>query len=246
MNIKNTGMLLANYEHDGVVRVPHFLSPDEVTAVRAELDRYIRDDLAAQPVDARTLEADEKTVRNLWRLEKYNPFFRQLGEREDIRSLIAPLVHGESVLAAVETFNKPARIGSGVPYHQDNAYFCQKPPDMLTVWIAIDEVTEANGPVFFVKGSHKAGMQPTQPSGVRGNSIGLATAPFVALVDQFCGLLNQGDATIHHCETIHHSAPNTTDHPRLGLLLVYRASHTQTDPTLKEKYSAAVAVTPPA
>jgi ectoine hydroxylase-related dioxygenase (phytanoyl-CoA dioxygenase family) len=39
------------------------------------------------------------------------------------------------------------KVGSGVPYHQDIAYFCQPPPDMLTVWIAIDAVTEANGTV---------------------------------------------------------------------------------------------------
>jgi phytanoyl-CoA hydroxylase len=246
MTSLNTAKLIADYERDGVIHIPYFLSADEVAAVRTELERYIRDDLAAQPVDTRTFEADERTVRNLWRLEKYNPFFRALGEREDIRALIAPLVHGEPALAAVETFNKPARIGSAVPYHQDNAYFCQTPPDMLTVWIAIDAVTEANGPVFFVKGSHKGGMQPTKPSGVRGNSIGLAESPKVPLAGQFCGLLAPGDATIHHCETIHHSAPNTTEFARLGLLLVYRGSHTQTDAALKEKYSAAVAATPPA
>lgn len=246
MNIQNATTLLADYEHDGVVRVPHFLSADEVAAARAELDRYIRDDLAMQPVDARTFEKDEKTVRNLWRLEKYNTFFRQLGERPDILAFIAPFVHGEPVLVGVETFNKPARIGSGVPYHQDNAYFCQTPPDMLTVWIAIDAVTAANGPVFFVKGSHKAGMAPTKPSGVRGNSIGMAEPSLVPLSDQFCGLLAPGDATIHQCETIHHSAPNTTEFSRLGLLLVYRGSHTQTDPKLKEAYAAAVAATPPA
>ena len=170
----SSAQLLADYERDGVALVRQFLSADEVAAVRAELERYIRDDLAAQPIDARTFEKDEKTVRNLWRLEKYNAWFRHLGERADIRALVAPLVHGEPVLVGVETFNKPARIGSGVPYHQDNAYFCQTPPDMLTVWIAIDAVTEANGPVFFVRGSHHAGMLPTKPSGVRGNSIGMA------------------------------------------------------------------------
>lgn len=242
----NATPFLASYEHDGVVRVPHFLNTDEVAAVRAELERYIRDDLAAQPVDARTFERDEKTVRNLWRLEKYNAFFRQLGERADILEFIAPFVHGEPMLVGVETFNKPARIGSGVPYHQDNAYFCQTPPDMLTVWIAIDAVTEANGPVYFVRGSHKSGMLPTKPSGVRGNSIGMAEPPNVPLSDQFRGLLQPGDATIHQCETVHHSAPNTTEHSRLGLLLVYRGSHTQTDPKLKEAYAAAVASTPPA
>jgi len=246
MNSSRADQLLADYENDGVVCVRQFLKPDEVAAVRAELDRYIRDDLASKPVNARTLEKDEKTVRNLWRLEEHNEFFRELGERADIKALIAPLVHGEPLLVGVETFNKPARVGSGVPHHQDNAYFCQTPPDMLTVWIAIDAVTEANGPVFFIKGSHNEGMQPTKPSGVRGNSIGMAELPQVPLAEQFCGLLAPGDATIHQCETIHHSAPNTTDFSRLGLLLVYRGSHTQTDPRLKEAYSTAVAATPPA
>jgi hypothetical protein len=76
MNTLNTAQLLTDYERDGVVLIPHFLSADEVAAVRAELERYIRDDLAAQPVDARTFEKDETTVRNLWRLEKYNEWFR--------------------------------------------------------------------------------------------------------------------------------------------------------------------------
>lgn len=246
MNPPDLSPLVADYEREGVVLIPQFLSAEEVAAVRTELERYIRDDLAAQPADARTFEKDEKTVRNLWRLERYNPWFLQLAERPAIRALIAPLVKGEPVLCGVETFNKPARIGSGVPYHQDNAYFCQTPPDMLTVWIAIDAVTAANGPVFFVKGSHKQGMAPTQPSGVRGNSIGLTEPPNVPLDTQFCGLLAPGDATIHHCETIHHSAPNITDHSRLGLLLVYRGSHTQTNPHLKANYTAAVTATPPA
>ncbi|GEP45137.1 phytanoyl-CoA dioxygenase family protein [Brevifollis gellanilyticus] len=245
MNVTDSAQLLTDYEKDGVILVRQFLTADEVAAVRVELDRYIRDDLASKPANARTFEKDEKTVRNLWRLEEHNEFFRQMGEREDIRSLIAPLVHGEPVLMGVETFNKPARIGSGVPYHQDNAYFCQAPPDMLTVWIAIDAVTEANGPVFFVKGSQNEGMQPTKPSGVRGNSIGLAEPSSVPLSEQFCGLLAPGDATIHQCETIHHSAPNTTEFSRLGLLFVFRGSHTQTDADLKAAYTAAVTATPP-
>ena len=235
-----------DYERDGVVRISRFLSLAEAVAVREELDRYIRDDLASMPANARTLEKDERTVRNLWRLEEHSAFFRALGEREDIKAVVAHLVHGEPLLVGVETFNKPAKIGSGVPYHQDNAYFCQTPPDMLTVWIAIDAVTEANGPVFFVKGSHHDGMQPTRPSGVRGNSIGMAQPSTVPLSEQFCGLLQPGDATIHQCETVHHSAPNTTEHSRLGLLLVYRGSHTQTDPRLKATYTAAVTATPPA
>ena len=238
--------LLHDYGRDGVVHIHEFLTAAQVADLRGEIARYIREELASKPADARTLEADGVTVRNLWRLELHNPKLRAFSESADIRALIAPLVHGEPVLAAVETFNKPARVGSGVPHHQDNAYFCQTPPDMLTVWIAMDAVTEANGPVFFVKGSHRLGVLPTRPSGVRGNSIGMAAPPDVPLAEQFCGLLEPGDATIHHCNTIHHSAPNTTEHSRLGFLLVFRGSHTQTDPKLKAAYTAAATPTPPA
>lgn len=243
---RGTSQLIRDYERDGVVLIREFLAASEVADVREEIDRYMRENLDSRPADAATREADGRTVRNLWRLEQHNPYLREIADRTGILKLIAPLVNGEPILAGVETFNKPARVGSGVPYHQDNAYFCRMPPDMLTVWIAIDAVTEANGPVFFVKGSHRVGVLPTRPSGVRGNSIGMKEPSAVPLTDQFCGLLNPGDATIHHCNTIHHSARNTTDEPRLGLLLVYRGKHTQTDPDLKAAYTVASSLTPPA
>jgi phytanoyl-CoA hydroxylase len=246
MSLSDTDSLLHDYERDGVVRLRSLFHPDEVAKRRAELERYMREDLDTKPADARTLEPDGQTVRNLWRLEVHHPAILPMVEKSEILALVSKLVHGEPALMGVETFNKPARVGSGVPYHQDNAYFCQTPPDMLTLWIAMDRVTMANGPVYYVRGSQRAGILPTQASGVRGNSIGLAAPPTVPLEEQFCGLLEPGDALIHHCETIHHSPPNTSDLPRLGLLLVYRGKHTQTDPKLKAAYTAAVSATPPA
>ena len=238
--------VIADYERDGVVRLPGLFGADEVAALRAELERYQREDLDSRPPDARTLEPDGVTVRNLWRLEVHHPALLPMVEKPALVELVAALVHGEPLLVGVETFNKPARVGSGVPYHQDNAYFCRTPPDMLTVWIAMDPVTLENGPVYYVRGSHRWGMLPTRPSGVKGNSIGLADPPEVPLEEQFCGLLEPGDALVHHCQTIHHSAPNHSDHPRLGLLLVYRGRHAETDPELKAAYSSAVSANPPA
>ncbi len=235
-----------DYQREGVVRIRNFFPVELVEEIRTELARYIRNDLDTKPADARTLESDGKTIRNLWRLELHNEFFRKLGKRPEIVDLISLLVQGESVLKGVETFNKPAKIGSGVPYHQDNAYFCQSPPDMLTVWIAIDSVTVDNGAVHFIKGSHQDGVLPTKRSGVTGNSIGLAEEPTVPKSEQFCAKLEPGDATIHHCNVIHHSDPNTTNHARLGLLLVYRGSHTKNDPLLQAAYTDAVTATPPA
>jgi ectoine hydroxylase-related dioxygenase (phytanoyl-CoA dioxygenase family) len=231
--------LEGDYARDGCVRIKHFLSPDLLAEVRKNLDHFLREIVPTLPAGNRTFEADGKTVRNLFHLEKFDPFFQQLADRAEIRSLIGKLVHGEPVLMAVETFNKPPRVGSGVPPHQDNAYFAQSPPDVLTVWIAMDAATMENGPIYYLKGSHKAGMLPHRPSGVAGNSMGLSKMPQHADADEFCGTLDPGDALIHHCQTIHWSAPNKTDAPRCGLLLVYRGAHTRPDPSLKDAYAQA-------
>ncbi len=238
--------VVRDYEQNGVVVLRRVLSDEQIAEIRSELNRYIAEDLPHKPADARTLESDGRTIRNLWRLQQHNAYFRQFAQQPELRQLVGPLVRGEPVLMGVETFNKPARVGSGVPYHQDNAYFCQTPPDVLTVWIAIDRVTPANGPVYYVLGSHRWGMLPTRQSRVRGNSIGLAEPPDVPKDEQLCATLEPGDMVIHHCQTIHHSEPNRTEHSRLGLLLVFRGAHTQTDPRLRSTYEEALATTPPA
>ena len=231
--------LQSDYERDGVVHVPQFLTPASYQDVRVQLERYMREVVPTVGPGDRTLEADGRTVRNLWRMQEHDPFFKSLAERAEVRALIAPLVRGEPVLMAVETFNKPPRLGSGVPPHQDNAYFCQAPPDVLTVWVAIDAATAENGPICYLKGSHTSGVLPHRPSGVAGNSMGLSAMPQHHKSDEYCTSLEPGDALIHHCQTIHWSAPNKTDRPRCGLLLVYRGAHTTTDPKLQRDYDAA-------
>jgi phytanoyl-CoA hydroxylase len=236
MNSKN---LVTQYEQDGCVRVSGFFDAQTLDIVRRELDRYTEEVVPTLPPGDRTFEADGTTVRNLWRMDQHDQFFDTLARREPVLALVRELVHGEPVLMAVETFNKPARIGSGVPPHQDNAYFCQTPPDVLTIWIALDAATEANGPIFYLKGSHRRGTLPHRPSGVAGNSMGLAKMPAHEETDVFRGTLAPGDALIHHCETIHWSARNQTDLPRCGLLMVFRGVHTAHDSHLKDAYDAA-------
>ena len=239
----NNDELARKYRRDGCIRVEQFLSADVLSEVRARLDRYTREIVPTLPPGDRTFEADGKTVRNLWRMEKHDPYFADFARRNEIISLIAQLVNGEAVLMGVETFNKPAKVGSGVPPHQDNAYFCQAPPDVLTVWIALDAATVANGPIIYLVGSHTHGVLPHRPSGVAGNSMGLLKMPPHPDADEFRGMLEPGDALIHHCQTIHWSGPNQTDKPRCGLLLVYRGAHTRYDESLKSAYDAARGVT---
>lgn len=232
-------VLEGNYDDDGFLLVRGLLNPSQVAQLRSEIDRYTRDVLPRVPESDRVLEADGKAVRNLWRMEQHDAFFADFARRPEVLAIVAPLVRGTPVLMGVETFNKPAKVGSGVPPHQDNAYFCQSPPDVLTVWIAVDAATDENGPICYLKGSHKLGLLPHRPSGVAGNSMGLTQMPAVEESQRFSGTLNAGDALIHHCEAIHYSGPNKSARPRCGFLLVYRGEHTKPDPEYRTRYEQA-------
>jgi ectoine hydroxylase-related dioxygenase (phytanoyl-CoA dioxygenase family) len=236
MNVESLDQVAETYLSEGVVRIPGFLDTQSVEQLRTQIERYQRETLPTQTPPDCTFEADQVTVRNLWRLEIHSQFFREFAARKPIVDLARRLLRDEPVLMAVETFNKPARVGSGVPYHQDNAYFCQTPPHVLTMWIAIDAVTPQNGPVCYVPGSQRWGMLPTQASGVAGNSIGLISQARIEESHLLRCTLEPGDLAVHHCQTVHGSAPNQSPHPRLGLLLVYRAANTRTDPHLKQVY----------
>jgi phytanoyl-CoA hydroxylase len=225
----------AVYDRDGVVTVPALFSPDEVASIRDEVAKIERETLGTMDAADYVLEADGRTVRNLWRLERYSEYFDALSRNTRLLEIAGPLVHGEPIVMGVESFNKPARVGSAVPPHQDNAYFCLRPPDALTVWIAIDSVTRENGPVQYLRGTHRDGIRPHVPSGVQGNSMGLRDA--TAGIEPYTVLLAPGDAAIHHCETIHYSEPNVSADPRCGLLIVYRGAHCVTDEGLRTNYA---------
>lgn len=224
------------YERDGFVRIPAFFSAEEVASLRHSIDRYIESRLSSLPPSDYVLEPDGKTVRNLWRMYEHEPSFRDRAEAPKLIDLVAPLVKGAPVLMGVETFNKPAKVGSGVPYHQDNAYFCLAPPDALTVWIALDPARVSNGAVYYVPGSHWFGTFPHIKSGVQGNSMGLAELPDEVGTATVCAQLEPGDILLHHCQTIHRSEPNLSDESRLACLMVFKGDHTVTDTVLKARY----------
>jgi ectoine hydroxylase-related dioxygenase (phytanoyl-CoA dioxygenase family) len=230
--------LKQSYENQGFIKVEKLFSQEEIEQIKSELSRYEKEVLPTIEAKDYVIEADGKSVRNLWRLDKHDSFFKSLSEKTELRTLVAILVNGEPVVKGVETFNKPAKTGSGVPPHQDNAYFCQSPPDVLTVWVAIDHVTEENGPVTYMTGSHKKGHMPHTPSGVSGNSMGLRDLPSKKSYPEWKGYLEPGDALLHHCEVVHYSAPNRTDKPRCGLLMVFNGSHTKASAELKAAYES--------
>ncbi len=235
---------VAAYHRDGVVHVRGCLSRECVEEIVTELERYERDVLPGVPRDDFTLEPDGRTVRNLWRMDRHDEFFHALRRRDDFVNLAGRFLSSLPVSMSIETFAKPPRVGSAVPYHQDNAYFCLEPADVLTLWVPLDEVTDENGAVEYLLGSHRE-LLPHAPSGVTGNSYGLASPPPEGAFDTWRGTVSPGDVVVHHGGIIHSSPPNLSGSPRRSLVIVYRGEDTRVEEARLAEYEAAVALSPP-
>ena len=102
-----------------------------------------------------------------------DPFFRDYVEHPVWKALADALNGEPSSAKAPEWFNKPAGTESPTPPHQDNYYFCLRPANVLTMWMALDPVDEENGCLRYIPGSHLEGIRPHGRSEILGFSQGI-------------------------------------------------------------------------
>jgi ectoine hydroxylase-related dioxygenase (phytanoyl-CoA dioxygenase family) len=74
---------------------------------------------------------------------------------EKIINFVEQLLGKQFALWNSSFFAKPAHNGFETPWHQDGQYWPINPLATCTVWLAIDDATEENGCLRFIKGSHK-------------------------------------------------------------------------------------------
>ncbi len=221
------------FARDGFAILPHLFSPAEIEPVSAEVDRILSGAADYMPPDTIVFEpgANPPEVRNAFHMHLHHPLFRDLASHPKIVAFAEQILPGPIRLYSSQIFAKPARVGSVVPPHQDMPYWPFDPPEMATVWLALDHSSEANGCVRFAAGSHKLGPLPHGPSGVAGNSLAVLDHPGLSGLPEVAAIAPRGSAVVHHCLTVHRSEPNRSEQPRRGLIYVYMSSHVRlTDP----------------
>lgn len=239
----NYDKLAQEFDDRGYLIIDEFFPPEKIAEIEQRLQQFIQRIDPVQSAGRVIYEPNtEGKIRNLFEMEKQDDYFADLAKAPELNKLAATIFDDEPLLIGVELFGKPARVGSEVPYHQDNAYFNLVPDQALTIWVALADSTIENGCVRYVEGSHKLGNLPHRASGVKGNSQRLAEMPADAGTE-ICGIVRRGGAIVHHCNTIHRSEPNRSDRDRPGLLFVFKAARCQLDAARVAIYNAVLAAT---
>lgn len=130
-------------------------------------------------------------------------------------SLLGPNIQVEGDQALL----KPAFQGGELPWHTDNGYWDYDPPNLVTCWIALADVTEENGALRFIPGSNKqdaAEQRPIAGSGLQEMDVDESLAKTVELP--------VGGCSWHHCLTQHQTKPNRTPNPRPSYSIIYMSS----------------------
>lgn len=234
----NLADLKSSFEADGFVVIRGFLPAEELAVLQKNLARYIRD-VVPRLSDSDAFYHDKsrpETLKQMQRIEQ-DAFFADY--RKDPRWVsTATALLGEPAWArGAEWFNKPPNTEHATPPHQDNYYFCLSPPQVLTMWLALDTVDEENGCLRYVRGSH---LPPLRPHG-RTNTLGFSQG----IID-YCDADREreailharpGDMLIHHGNTIHRADANrsATRHRR-SFAMVFQTDSCRRDEEAYGRY----------
>lgn len=130
---------------------------------------------------------------------------------------------------------KDPRTGGELKWHQDYSYWPLAQPNAVTVWIALDDVSAANGAVQMARGSHLMGERLPRVFGTgatyfrdrRPTSVRDIGDPADEGLEVDTLEMKAGEASLHHALTWHASGANTTDRPRRASVFRYVADGTR-------------------
>lgn len=226
------------YDRDGFVVVRDFLDGESLQVLMANLDRYIREVVPELPSGDAFYQdrSNPKSLKQLQHMGK-DAFFDDY--RGDPRwNQMAELLIGEPAVAQEpEWFDKPPGTEHPTPPHQDNYYFCLRPANVATLWLALDAVDEENGCLRYVAGSHRRGIRPHAATKVLGFSQGITDYGSDDVGNEQTILLQPGDLVAHHGETIHRAEPNrSSSRHRRAFAMVFRGVSVRRDEDAYSRY----------
>ncbi|MCA9077916.1 MAG: phytanoyl-CoA dioxygenase family protein [Planctomycetaceae bacterium] len=234
--------LKAEYDREGFVVVRNFLPPDELAELQANIDRYISEVVPGLP-DSEAFYHDKARPETLKQLPRmgHDPYFASYLQPNRWQELAEELIGEPCTPKDPQWFNKPAGTEHPTPPHQDNFYFCFKPPNVLTMWLALDEVDAENGCLRYVPGSHKHGVRPHDQTSVLGFSQGIADYGLVEESQEVEVHASPGDVVIHHGDAIHRADANrSATRERRAFALVYQGESCQRDDDAFARYQASL------
>ena len=157
---------------------------------------------------------------------------------DEVLDLVESILGPDIALFATHFICKPRGDGKRVPWHEDSAYWkgLLDPMEALTIWLAIDPASKANGCMYLVPRSHHNGFSRYESADPKLNVFSSEIIPEDRHSQRAIPVeLEPNQCSIHDARTIHGSPPNTSAQRRCCFTMRFLKSSTRLDPKFEDR-----------
>ena len=203
---------IAEFHQQGYLFLPDVFNGDEIATLTSELEGIF-----SQDRQENVRENNGKAVRTSFAAHTFNETFKRLGRHPRLIDPVVQLLDGPVYIHQFKINAKAAFDGDVWQWHQDFGTWARDDlmpePRAMNIALFLDEVSEFNGPLMFIPGSHKDGKLDA------GHDVKTTSYPLWTLDnDTVTGLVDEGgmvapkgkagSVLLFHCNLVHCSPGN--------------------------------------
>lgn len=171
-------------------------------------------------------------VRRIKTPHRWHSIFWDLIRSPKMVSCLKSLLGDHVRLHGSKLNMKSAGDGAAVEWHQDWAFYPHSNDHVLAVGVMLDDVSEENGPMLVVPGTHlKEKVWDHHQDGYFCGAISPSSVSDINFDSAVPCLGKAGDCSFHHVRLVHGSARNTSNQERR--LMLYECTAADAWPYLK-------------
>jgi ectoine hydroxylase-related dioxygenase (phytanoyl-CoA dioxygenase family) len=216
---------LRSYEKDGHFIRRALLSKAEVTDFREHARRQLEAEAARGEIMAKGDRDGNKTLLKMW-TKAENDKYGLLARDERMVELAAKSVGKPVYLYSHKMTMKQPGEGGAWEWHQDFGYWYSYgclAPDMMSIYVSLDQATKENGCLQVLKSSHHLGrldhVREDGQTNVEREHLEAALKRFEHVYVE----MEEGDALVFHGNLLHRSDANRSATHRWGYICSYNA-----------------------
>lgn len=202
---------LQKFDEDGYLLFENAFSSEEISVLRDELDRIY--EMEREEV----WRESSGVVRTAFAAHQYSEPFRRVGAHPRLIGPVSQLLDGQVYIHQYKINAKAAFEGDVWQWHQDYGTWARDDlmpePRAMNIALFLDDVTEFNGPLWLIPGSHKQGVLEAGHD-LKTTSYPLWTldkATITRLAQEkgmFSAKGKAGTVLMFHSNIVHASSPN--------------------------------------
>ena len=218
----------------GYLVVEDAVTPEQLAGLRADFETWVEDSRRETAAYGETIDgrarfdvepghsAERPGLRRVSSPAEVSGAYHEVMTSSRMVEMVAELIGPNVKLHHDKINSKLPGTATKVDWHQDFPFTPHSNDDLITALLMVDEVTDANGPLEVVPGSHRGRLRSLWHEGRFTGSVDRGTAERCAAAAVRC-TGPAGAVCLMHTRLLHGSAPNRSDGARTLYIAVYSA-----------------------